>query len=337
MVDIKVLVVDDSLTMRALISRVLETLPGITVVGAANGADEARAEVVRLKPDVMTLDIEMPGMNGIEYLAELMDSRPMPVIMFSTRTEAGASSSIEALRLGAIDCFPKPKAASQTEFDAILGKLGTRIRTAKLSVARPAKVAPIRSFNWNGRMLTIGTDASGTQKLFDLLGSFPANCPPTLVIPHLGAELIDSLISRLNEQSAATVIKAQNALTPEQGKIYVTQPGAAHFGIDKWPGGQIRQMTRDPLAGERPSISLMFAAQAKAAGDQAIGIMLSDAGEDGKAGLGALLKAGGHVLAPASLLSGVPDQTDYILRQGDSSEVVSWGNFAAKALGLCSK
>jgi two-component system chemotaxis response regulator CheB len=336
MADTKVLVVDDSLTMRALISRVLESLPGIKVVGAADGAAEARSEVERLRPDVLTLDIEMPGMNGIEYLAELMEKRPMPVIMFSTKTEAGASSSVEALRLGAIDCFPKPKAASQAEFDAILGKLGNRLRTAKLTVVKRTKPTPIQNFDWNGRMLTIGTDASGTQKLFDLLGCFPANCPPTLIVAHLAPELVDNLVERLNQLAAPSVVKAQPSTPPAQGHVYITQPGAVHFGVDQWPGGQIRQLTRDPVAGERPSISLMFAAQAKAAGEQAVGVMLTEAGEDGRAGLGAVLKAGGHVIAPASLL-GLPDSPDYILRKGDASETVAWENFAAKVLKLCAK
>lgn len=337
MADTKVLVVDDSLTMRALISRVLETLPGIKVIGTADGAAEAKAEVLRLRPDVMTLDIEMPGMSGIEYLAELMEDRPMPVIMFSTRTEAGAASSIEALRLGAIDCFPKPKVASQAEFDAILGKLGTRIRTAKHAVVKPTKLATVQSFDWNGRMLTIGTDASGTRKLFELLGSFPANCPPTLIVPHIAPELIDGLVERLDRHAAASVVKAGNAMRPAQGSIYVTQPGPAHFGVDQWPGGQIRQLTRDPVSGERPSISILFAAQAKAAAAEAVGLMLTEAGEDGVAGLRAIQRAGGHVVAPAHLLGGASADGGYILQSGDANEPVAWDKVAATVLRLCSQ
>ncbi|KAK0350635.1 hypothetical protein LTR94_028229, partial [Friedmanniomyces endolithicus] len=105
----RVLVVDDSLTMRALISGALERIPGVEVVGMADGAAEARSLVESAHPDVMTLDVEMPGMSGLDYLAEIMETKPMPVIMFSTRTQEGAAESIEALRLGAIDCFPKPK------------------------------------------------------------------------------------------------------------------------------------------------------------------------------------------------------------------------------------
>ncbi|WBO20720.1 chemotaxis protein CheB [Sphingomonas abietis] len=337
MADTKVLVVDDSLTMRALISRVLETLPGINVIGTADGAAEAKTEVLRLKPDVMTLDIEMPGMSGIEYLAELMEDRPMPVIMFSTRTEAGAASSIEALRLGAIDCFPKPKAASQAEFDAILCKLGTRIRTAKHAVVKPTKLAAVQSFDWNGRMLTIGMDASGTRKLFELLGSFPVNCPPTLIVAHIAPELIDGLVERLDRHAAAAVVKAGNGMRPAQGTIYLTQPGPTHFGVDQWPGGQIRQLTRDPVSGERPSISILFAAQAKAAATDAVGLMLTEAGEDGVAGLRAIQRVGGHVVAPAHLLGGASADGGYILQGGDAQEPVAWDKVAATILGLCSQ
>lgn len=337
MADTKVLVVDDSLTMRALISRVLETLPGIKVVGAADGAAEARAEVERLKPDVMTLDIEMPGMNGIEYLAELMEKRPMPVIMFSTKTEAGASSSVEALRLGAIDCFPKPKAASQAEFDAILHRLGTRLKSAKLTSAKPTKIAPVQSFDWNGRMLTIGLDASGTQKLFGLLAAFPANCPPTVIVPLLPPELIDSLVEQLDARCAPKVVKANGQVAPQQGTVYVAQQGPSHIGVDQWPGGNIRSITRDPVAGERPSISILFVAQAKAAADQSIAIMLTEAGEDGVAGLRAVIKVGGYALAPAALMTEGSCAAEYLLRKGDAVEQLGWEDLVARAINLCAK
>lgn len=336
MADTKVLVVDDSLTMRALISRVLDTLPGIQVVGMADGADEARAEIPKLKPDVITLDVEMPGMSGIEYLAELMEERPLPVIMFSTKTAAGASSSIEALRLGAIDCFPKPKAATQGEFDAILGKLGNRIRAAKNMVVKPGKLTRATSFEWNGRMLTIGMDASGTRKLFDLLGSFPANCPPTLVVPHIPADLVDSLIEQLNAHAAPTVVKAEG-VQPQQGTVYVTRPGDAHVGMDQWPGGTIRRLTKDPIDGERPAISILFACQARAATSDTVAVMLTEAGEDGKMGIGQVLKAGGHVLAPRQLLGASGAGPEYSLRKGDTSEDLTWEQMATRILTLCAK
>ena len=198
----KVLVVDDSLTMRALISGALERIPDVQVIGLADGAAEARELTAQLNPDVITLDVEMPGMSGIEYLAELMEKRPLPVIMFSTRTEAGAADSVEALRLGAIDCFPKPRVASPAELDQIIAKLGKRIksakgidvRAAKAAGAAPAQIPPL---DWNGRLLSIGADASNTKALFELFSAFPKNCPPTLVVQHLGAGLVESMAKKI--------------------------------------------------------------------------------------------------------------------------------------------
>lgn len=338
MAETTVLVVDDSLTMRALISRVLDGLPGIKVVGAADGAVEARREVERLKPHVITLDVEMPGISGIEYLAELMHQRPTPVIMFSTRTEAGSSASIDALRLGAIDCFPKPKAAAQAEFDEVVKKLGKRIKTAKLSLVKAGTLPPPpESYDWNGRMLAIGTDASGTRRLFQLLGSFPKNCPPTLIVPHISEDLVNSLIEKLNEHARPDVLPFEDFVPLEQGKVYVSRPGAAHVGVDVWPGGRMRRMVRDPIAGERPSISLLFAAMAKAACVDSLGVMLTEAGEDGPAGLKAIVKSGGHVLAPAPLLDQPGASAEFVLQKGLASEPLEWHDVPGKVLALCRK
>ena len=301
----KVLVVDDSLTMRALISGALERIPQVEVVGVADGADEARSMVMQYNPDVMTLDIEMPGMSGLEYLAEIMEKRPMPVIMFSTRTEAGAEASVEALRLGAIDCFPKPKVALQSEFEAILGKLGKRIKAAKGAKPRatgaPKPVAASAPFDWNGHLVTMGGDAANTQLLFDVFGAFPANCPPTLVVQHLGNGLAETLVRKLDETVAPRVVLAQDGMAVEQGTIYFAPPGDAHLVVDSWPGGKLRLLPRDPVSGERPSISLLFASAAKAAGNAAIGVLLAPGGEDGATGLKALMSAGGYGIAPADL------------------------------------
>ena len=186
----RVLVVDDSLTMRALLSGALERIPNVEVVGLADGAAEAREMRAAFHPDVMTLDVEMPGMSGIDYLAEIMDTKPMPVIMFSTRTTDGAAETIEALRLGAIDCFPKPKVAAPAELDAIISKLAKRLKSARKADLKPAKAATappaIAPIDWNGRMLVIGGDSSSTSAMFDLFGQFSENCAPTLVVQHLG-------------------------------------------------------------------------------------------------------------------------------------------------------
>jgi two-component system chemotaxis response regulator CheB len=304
----KVLVVDDSLTMRALISGALERIPNVEVVGLADGADEARALTATLKPHVITLDVEMPGMSGIEYLAEVMAERPMPVIMFSTRTEAGAEASVEALRLGAIDCFPKPKVATPAELDKIIVKLGKRIKQARTvdvqapaPAARPAAAAAL---DWNGRPLAIGADASNTKALFDLFATFPANCPPTLVVQHLGAGLVDSMAAKLAGEVAPRVVVAEDGMAVEQGTIYLAPSGDRHLVLDGWPNGRLRLLARDAVAGERPSISVLFASMAKASGADTVALLLSPAGEDGAAGANALSAVGGYLVKAAEAPGG---------------------------------
>jgi two-component system chemotaxis response regulator CheB len=330
----KVLCVDDSLTMRALISGALERIPNVEVVGLADGAAEAREMVAQLKPDVMTLDVEMPGMSGIEYLAEIMSSKPMPVIMFSTRTTAGAADSIEALRLGAIDCFPKPRVAVPAELDAIIAKLGKRIKAAKtasLKVATAAPPVPVASsIDWNGRLLVVGGDAASTSVMFEIFGSFPANCPPTLVVQHLGAGLVEGMVEQLDQKIAPRVVVATDGMPVEQGTIYFAPPGDHHLVVDSWPDGKLRLLARDPVAGERPSISLLFAAAAKAAGVNAVGVLLVDGNDDGGGGLKALLGAGAYAFSPA-------DGGDFTLAKGMVAQPTARSALPAGILKMCSK
>ena len=332
---VKVLVVDDSLTMRALLSGALERIPGVTVVGSADGADEARAMRESLHPDVMTLDVEMPGMSGLEYLAEMMDRRPMPVIMFSTRTEAGAEASIEALRLGAIDCFPKPKVAVAAEFDKILAKLGKRIKAAKGTpvkggaVVKPPVAPPL---DWNGRIVGIGGEAAATQALFELFATFPANCPPTIVVQHLGVGLAGTMIDTLAAEIAPRIVAAQDGMALDQGTIYLASPGDHHVVVDGWPNATLRMLPRDPVAGERPSISILFASIAKAAGAEAIGVLLGADGEDGDAGIRALQAVGGYCIAPAEQRA-----DGFVLTRRMATQPLPADQLSRGVLKLCSK
>ncbi|GAM00467.1 chemotaxis protein CheB [Sphingomonas parapaucimobilis] len=334
MADVKVLVVDDSLTMRVLISGALERIKGVQVVGAADGAAEARKMVDQYRPEVMTLDVEMPGMSGLEYLAEIMEERPMPVIMFSTRTAAGAAESVEALRLGAIDCFPKPKVAVQAELDAIIGKLGKRIKSArnadlKRGKATRSRKGPVADINWNGRLLAIGADAANTQALFDLFQNFPANCPPTLVVQQMSPGLLSPMIEQLREQIAPKVVEATDGIKVEQGTIYFAPQGDTHMVVDTWPNGSLRLLAREPVAGERPSISLLFASVAKAAGGNGLGVLLALDDEDGSAGLRAMLAGGAYAIGR--------NGTDFTLNKGAVSQPVAGDAIFANIVKLCSK
>ncbi|MFS0773509.1 chemotaxis protein CheB [Sphingomonas sp. 1P08PE] len=333
----RVLVVDDSLTMRALVAGMLEKDKDIQVVGLADGAAEARQMCIDLKPTVMTLDVEMPGMSGIEYLAEIMEKNPMPVVMFSTLTAKGAESSIEALRLGALDCYPKPTRATPDEVQAAIGKLAKTVKEAPKRFAAlhdtagkaPAKPVSTEPFKWNGKLVAIGCDVASTKPLFDVLGGWPADGPPVIVIQHMRPELADGMIAKLADTIAPRVVEATEGLKLEQGMVVFARPGERHVYVDQWPGGTIRLLDKPPFAGQRPSISLMLATLAKTAADQTIGVMLAG-GEDGGQGAAALRGARGHAIAPADDGSGQLE-----MGRGMAVQPIKPGDIASTVLGLC--
>lgn len=301
----RVLIVDDSLTMRALISQILESSEGVTVVGAAANADEAREMMIALKPNVMTLDIEMPGMNGLEFLEETMRDRPMPVVMLSTLTQKGAKASIEAARLGAVDSFPKPTSTSMDEFNRLAPKLaalviaaanGKVMSTEERAERRARRPAAASNFRWNGKMIAIGGSTGGVEALFELLPRFPENCPPTIIVQQFGSGFTDALIDELDSVTHAKVTPAVDGTPIEQGHIYIPTSESAHMVIDRWPNPTVRLLPADPVNGRRPSIDLLFATVAKTARSDAVGVMLTGMGKDGAAGLKALRVTGARTI-----------------------------------------
>ena len=338
----RVLVVDDSMTMRALVAGLLEKDKDIEVIGMAGDAAEARRMCIDLKPSVMTLDIEMPGMSGLEYLAEIMREHPMPVVMFSAQTAKGAASSIEALRLGALDCYPKPTRSTPDEVQKTIGRLTRTVKQAPDRFRalhdgadrRPDRdaaksAAPARRFAWNGKLVAIGGDAASTKALFDVLGAWPADGPPAIVIQHMRPDLVDGMIAKLSEAIAPRVVEAVEGLVPEPGTVIFARPGAHHVYLDRWPGGAIRMLDQPPLAGHRPSISLMLATLAKTSAEHVVGVTLAD-GEDGGEGAAALRSARGYAIAPVEGGAGALE-----IGRGMAVQAIRPGDVAATVLKLC--
>lgn len=295
----RVLIVDDSVTMRALFTQALSKSDEIVVLDTAANADEARDMIAELKPDIITLDIEMPGMNGIDFLEEIMTTKPMPVIMLSTLTQKGAEISLRAMELGAVDCFPKPKQASPDEFDKISDKLCKLVvAAASCNVKKPApRPAPREavvdtSFKWNGSIVAMAASTGGVEAYIDCLAAYPVNCPPTIILQQMEEGLAVSFGAKLNKAIAPEVKLAQDGLKLEQGHVYVAADPAAHVVVDRWPGGTIRLLPRDPVKGFRPSADLLFAALAKTAGARGIAALLTGMGEDGAMGMAALKASG---------------------------------------------
>ena len=298
---IRVLVVDDSATMRSLITAALNRDPEIEVVGGAGDPFEARGMIKTLNPDVVTLDIEMPNMNGIEFLEKIMRLRPMPVVMVSTLTQAGAEMTLRALELGAVDCVGKPADATGTQ--EALADIVTKVKIAARASVRtnaggaPAAAPPRRKdFMPSGDVVAIGSSTGGVEALLSILTLFPETCPPTVITQHMPATFTASFAARLDRASGAKVQEAVDGALLEPGKVYVAPGGATHLEVVRSAGLRCRLVQGDPVSGHRPSVDVLFNSVAQAVGDKAVGAILTGMGRDGAQGLLAMRKAGAKTL-----------------------------------------
>jgi two-component system chemotaxis response regulator CheB len=254
-----------------------------------------------LNPDVVTLDIEMPNMNGIEFLEKIMRLRPMPVVMVSTLTQSGADMTLRALELGAIDCVGKPADATGTQ--EALAEIVTKVKiAARASVRTNAGAAPAatpsrrKDFMPSGDIVAIGSSTGGVEALLSILQMFPDTCPPTVITQHMPATFTASFAARLDRASGAKVQEATDGALLEPGKVYVAPGGATHLEVVRSAGLRCRLVQGDPVSGHRPSVDVLFNSVAAAVGDKAVGVILTGMGRDGAQGLLAMRKAGARTL-----------------------------------------
>ncbi|MBB3879041.1 protein-glutamate methylesterase/protein-glutamine glutaminase [Sphingomonas pseudosanguinis] len=292
---VRTLIVDDSPTMRALIAGMLSRDPDIEVVGAANGPHQAREMIKALDPDVITLDVEMPDMNGLDFLERVMRLRPMPVVMLSTLTQAGADTTIRALELGAVECCAKPAANCLDPRLAESVKAAAssrRIRVRDMS-APPAPVAAANFTPRAGSLIAIGASTGGVEALIQVLSGFPANCPPTVIVQHMPATFTTSFAARLDRLSKPTVAEARHGQPLLPGHVYLAPGGTHHLEVGGTEGQyRARLIPDDPMSGHRPSVDRLFHSVAKNVGDKAVGAILTGMGRDGADGLLAMRRKG---------------------------------------------
>lgn len=339
---IRVLIVDDSPTMRAILRRQLSREADIEVVGTANDAAEGRQMIKQLNPDVVTLDIEMPGMNGLDFLEKIMTLRPMPVIIVSGHTSKGCDISARALAIGAIECYSKPTNQNGTMDDG--GLLAELVReAAQAHVRKPsASSAPIRrvSTPQSGRrdidLIAIGSSTGGVEALHEVLSHFPADCPPTVVVQHVGTNFLAGIARSLNECTAANVRLAESMETLLPGNIYLAPGGEKHLGVTRRSQLTAKIIDTDKVEGHRPSVDVLFHTVAEIATPRTVGVILTGIGRDGAAGLLRMRQAGAHTIAQdekSCVVFGMPRSA---IALGAAAEIQPLNKIGQCALGVAS-
>jgi two-component system chemotaxis response regulator CheB len=299
MSSVRVLVVDDSAAMRALFCDILDNARGVTVCGTAKNADDARGQLESLKPDVLTLDVEMPGMSGMEFLEEVMSTKPMPVIMLSSITQAGTGTARRALELGAVHCFPKPLHSSREEFDATVRQLGDIVIKAASGELQPGGAgddgaAAAGSYRSDGSIVALACGAAGIEGARQVLAAYDANCPPTVVLFDADPATVENAMRAMRHSLPCQLEDAVDGVTLEPGKVWLAHDPTRHVVVEAGEPPRLRLVERDPVNGCRPSADLLFGSLART-GLPALGGLLTGSGNDGVRGLGLVAEAKGRV------------------------------------------
>ena len=305
---IRVLVVDDSATMRGLLSAMLRADPGIAVVGEAADAIEARRLIKALDPDVVTLDIEMPGMDGIAFLEKIMALRPMPVVIVSSATERGAATTARALDAGAFACFLKPTSPTATPGTATLPQVVRAAAGGKRATIRPEPRPARAGAGDRAALIAIGAATGGVEALLEVIGGFPANCPPTVIVQHMPAMFTASFAIRLDRFCPPTVCEAQTGMILKPGHVYLAPGGERHMEVIGAAAPRIRLFSGDLVSGHRPSVDVLFRSVARL-GLPAVGVLLTGMGADGAAGLAEMRQSGARTIGQdeaTSVVYGMP-------------------------------
>ena len=317
---IRVLVVDDSALVREVLSKGLALDPDISVVGQAGDPFAARDKIVELHPDVLTLDVEMPRMDGVEFLRRLMPQYPLPVIMVSALTQRGKKIILDALEAGAVDFVTKPGTDIAGGLNGMLNDLRQKIKMAatvnvsywKKKTAEPVRppIQTIKALDEStNKVVAIGASTGGTEAIRAILTQLPANTPGVIIVQHMPPGFTKMFADRLNEQCAMTVKEAESGDRVIPGRVLIA-PGDFHMHVKRSGGAYIVECTNgEKVCGHRPSVEVMMQSVARHVGSNAVGIMLTGMGHDGADAMLAMRKAGARTLAQdeaTSVVFGMP-------------------------------
>jgi two-component system, chemotaxis family, protein-glutamate methylesterase/glutaminase len=301
---VRVLIVDDSALMREMLRDILASDPGIEVVGAVGDPFAARQKIKEVNPDVLTLDIEMPRMDGIAFLEKIMTLRPMPVVMVSSLTQEGAEATLRALEGGAVDFVAKPALDLQAGMHEKRAELISKVKAA--GRARVQKRAPVESKSTNAprradyssteKIIAIGASTGGVEATNHILQSMPADSPAILLTLHMPENFTASFARRLNNTCKIRVAEAKDGDRVLPGHAYVA-PGSTHLRLGRSGANYVCVVRgNERVSGHCPSVDVLFHSAAEAAGKNAVGVILTGMGKDGADGLLAMRRAGAQTL-----------------------------------------
>ena len=366
---IRVLVVDDSLLVRQMLTEMLNTDPDIDVVGSAEDPFDAREKIKTLKPDVLTLDVEMPKMDGVTFLRNLMRLHPMPVVMVSSLTERGADVTLQSLELGAIDFVTKPKVNvgnSLADYaDEIISKVKTAAHVSVNRIERHLQVvsqrpvtqpmvksgigerippkltadAILKSASFSGAkvnqtLIAIGASTGGTEAIREVLTALPANFPPIVITQHIPAAFSGPFAKRMDSLSALTVHEAEDGQVIMPGHVYIA-PGSHHLLIDSVGDKLVCRLNDGPAVNRhRPSVDVMFRSVAQIVGGKAIGVLLTGMGDDGARGLKEMQGTGAITIAQDEKTSIVWGMPGAAVKMEAAAHVIGLPEVAPKLLNL---
>ncbi|MCH4091022.1 protein-glutamate methylesterase/protein-glutamine glutaminase [Acetobacter sp.] len=337
---IRVIIVDDSKTGRAFIAAALHRDSDIEIIGMASDPLEARDLIIKDQPDVITLDIEMPNMNGLQFLEKIMRMRPIPVVMVSSLTARGAETSVEALQLGAFDCFPKPAAFSGIDAYAGLVPI-VRAAAGSMSGRNSSRNSSCSSKNSERRVvlpevIAIGASTGGVEALGAILPRLPSVFPPVMITQHMPPLFTASLATRLNQMCDITVQEAEDGVPLENGHAYIAPGGNRHMHLKKMGGQLFASLDAgDPVSGHRPSVDELFRSVAHCSGASSVGVILTGMGRDGAEGLLEMRNAGAYTLgqnAASCVVYGMPKAA---MEVGAVERMVPLGSMAEMLISYC--
>jgi len=354
---IRVLIVDDSALVRSILADMLASDPAIEVVGSASDAHIAREKIKQLNPDVITLDVEMPKMDGLTFLRNLMRLRPMPVVMVSSLTERGADVTLDALAIGAIDYLPKPKidvAATLRDYGAELIekiKVAASASVRALDPQAAKKVAPPkysadaviarvpapRQLRTTDRIIAIGASTGGTEAIKEVLMGLPPDFPGVVIAQHIPKAFSTPFARRMNDCCQMTVCEAEDGQQVMAGHVYIA-PGDRHLLVQRDGARYVCRLDDgNPVNRHKPSVDVLFRSVAQSAGQNAIGMLLTGMGKDGARGLLEMREAGCRTLAQDEATSVVWGMPGEAVALGAAQHVLPLQEIAAEVCNLAAE